>query len=131
MIRILIVDDNPTNLKLACVLLRGIGYAVEPASDAEEAMAAIRRTIPDMILMDIELPGMDGLALTRVLKSNPSTKAIRIVAMTAFAMKGDETKAIDAGCDGYIAKPIDTRRFPEQVASYLAGVKEVREVEEP
>jgi len=125
MTRILIVDDNPTNLKLACVLLRGNGYTIESASDAEEAMVVIRRAIPDLVLMDIELPGMDGLALTRLLKSNQSTKAIRVVAMTAFAMKGDETKAFEAGCDGYISKPIDTRQFPAQVASYLARVKEV------
>ncbi|HEV8595607.1 MAG TPA: response regulator [Thermoplasmata archaeon] len=119
MIRILVVDDNPTNLKLACILLRGAGYEVSAASDAEQALDVLDVASPDLILMDIELPGMDGLTLTKKLKSAPQTRHIRIVAMTAFAMKGDDQKAIEAGCDGYITKPIDTRKFTDQVDAFL------------
>lgn len=116
--RILIVDDNPTNLKLAAELLKCAGYQVRIAADAEQAMAAILAEPPALILMDIALPGMDGLALTRKLKADPATRHIRIVALTAFAMKGDEQKALAAGCDGYLAKPIDTRGFAGQVAHW-------------
>ena len=116
---VLIVDDNPVNLKLARVVLAAEGYEVRTASDAEEAMAILRDFNPRLILMDIQLPGMDGLELTRRLKSDPAKRGIVILAMTAYAMKGDEEKTIAAGCDGYIAKPIDTRRLPEQVAAFL------------
>jgi len=116
---ILVVDDNPANLKLASDLLEWAGYQISKAMDAQQALEAIRQSIPDLILMDIGLPGMDGLTLTRKLKADDVTKQIRIVAMTAFAMKGDEKKTLDAGCDGYIAKPIDTRRLPDQVARCL------------
>ena len=118
--RILIVDDSPTNRKLAASVLEFAGYQIFEAADAQEALAIIERTPPDLILMDIALPGMDGLALTRKLKSNPSTFHIRIVALTGFAMKGDDLKAWDAGCDGYITKPIDTRRIADQTAEILA-----------
>jgi len=117
--RILVVDDNPANLKLVSDLLEWSGYQISKAVDAEQALEAIRQTVPDLILMDIGLPGMDGLTLTRKLKADDATKRIRVVALTAFAMKGDEQKALDAGCDGYIAKPIDTRKLPNQVAMYL------------
>jgi len=116
---ILVVDDNPANLKLASDLLEWEGYQISKAVDAQQALDAIRQSIPDLILMDIGLPGMDGLTLTRKLKADDATKQIRIVAMTAFAMKGDERKTLDAGCDGYIAKPIDTRKLPDQVARCL------------
>lgn len=116
---ILVVDDNPTNLKLACDVLEMEGYGVERAMNAEEARAVVGKVSVDLILMDIELPGMDGLTLTRVLKADKSTSSIPIVAMTAFAMKGDDQKAIRAGCEGYITKPIDTRRFPQQVKEFL------------
>lgn len=119
--RILVVDDNPTNLKLACDLLEIEGYRIEQARDAEEALAMIGRTQFDMVLMDIELPDMDGLALTRLLKTDPATRNLMVVALTAFAMKGDDQKAFDAGCTGYLTKPIDTRKFPLQIAEYLAG----------
>lgn len=118
--RILVVDDNPTNLKLVSDLLGFEGHEVLKAMDAEEAQVVLTDTLPDLILMDIALPGMDGLTLTRQLKANPQTRHIRIVALTAFAMKGDEQKAMDAGCDGYITKPIDTRALPKQVAGILA-----------
>jgi len=117
---ILIVDDNPANLKLVGVLLKAEGYVVRVAADAEEAMATLEEFRPRLILMDLQLPGMDGLTLTRRLKAAPSTRDITIVALTAFAMKGDEQKALDAGCDGYITKPIDTRRLPAEIARLLA-----------
>jgi len=117
--RILVVDDNPANMKLVSDLLEWSGYQISKAMNAEQALEAIRQTKPDLILMDISLPGMDGLTLTRKLKADDATKRIRIVALTAFAMKGDEQKAFDAGCDGYITKPIDTRKLPDQIARVL------------
>ena len=116
---ILIVDDNPTNLKLVRVLLLGEGYDARTATDAEEALELLRSFHPRLILMDVQLPGMDGLELTRRLKANAKTREITVVALTAYAMKGDEQKALDAGCDGYIAKPIDTRNLPRLVGEYL------------
>ena len=117
--RILIVDDNPTNLKLASQVLEVEGCTVEQAADAEQAQEMLQHMTPDLILMDIALPGMDGLTLTRKLKTDEKLRHIPVVAMTAFAMKGDDRKALDAGCDGYITKPIDTRKFPQQVAAFL------------
>jgi CheY-like chemotaxis protein len=116
---ILIVDDNPMNLKLARVTLATAGYRVRTAADADEALAVMSEARPRLILMDLQLPGMDGLELTRRLKSDPATQGIRIVAVTAYAMKGDEARAREAGCDGYISKPIDTRTLPDSVASFL------------
>jgi CheY-like chemotaxis protein len=117
---ILIVDDNPVNLKLATDVLKMEGYFVEKALDAEQAQEMLKSSTPDLILMDIALPGMDGLTLTRKLKADARLKHVPVVAMTAFAMKGDEQKALDAGCDGYITKPIDTRNLPQQVAAFLS-----------
>jgi CheY-like chemotaxis protein len=118
--KILIVDDNPQNLKLARVLLASEGYEIRCACDAKEALAVLESFAPRMILMDIQLPGMDGLELTRRLKADPARSQILIVALTAYAMKGDEAKALAAGCDGYVAKPIDTDLLPQQIAGYLA-----------
>jgi CheY-like chemotaxis protein len=117
--RILVVDDNPTNLKLITEVLECDGFDVRAAVDAEEAQAFIAETVPDLILMDIALPGMDGLTLTRKLKADARTRGIIVVALTAFAMKGDEQKARNAGCDGYITKPINTRTISSLVASYV------------
>jgi len=117
---ILIVDDNLVNLKLARVLLTSVGYAVRTAMNAEQALADLAVVRPRLILMDVQLPGMDGLELTRRLKADPATKGIVILAMTAYAMKGDDEKARLAGCDGYITKPIDTRTLPGVLAGYLA-----------
>jgi two-component system cell cycle response regulator DivK len=114
---ILIVDDNPSNLKLLRVLLSGEGYDVRTAPGAEEALAALASFSPAIILMDIQMPGMDGLELTRRLKSAPATAAIPVVALTAYAMPGDEAKALAAGCSAYITKPIDTRALPQVIAS--------------
>ena len=113
------VDDNPANLKLIRVLLTVEGYRVSLAPDAESALTLLSSSHPQLILMDLQLPGMDGLALTRQLKSDPMTRDIPILAITAYAMKGDEIKARDAGCDGYITKPIDTRLLPLVIAQYL------------
>jgi len=121
--RILVVDDNHTNLKLVSELLAYEGHEIISATDAEEAQLVLSTVLPDLILMDIALPGMDGLTLTRHLKADSRTRHIRIVALTAFAMKGDEQKALDAGCDGYITKPIDTRSLPRDVAGILARVR--------
>src|SRR5687767_6983035 len=105
---ILIVDDNPVNLKLIRILLAGEGYDICTASDAEGALRVLQDSRPRMILMDIQLPGIDGLELTRRLKADPATRDIRILGLTAYAMRGDEERILAAGCDGYIAKPIDT-----------------------
>ncbi len=116
---ILIIDDTPVNLKLTRIVLSNEGYPVEIASDAEEALKVLKQFHPRLILVDIQLPGMDGLELTRRLKSDPGTRDIVVVALTAYAMKGDEQRAREAGCDGYITKPIDTRALATQVKEYL------------
>lgn len=121
--RILVVDDNPTNLKLAVQVLGFEGYEMLQAESAEAALKVIEGECPDLILMDIQMPGMDGLTLTRRLKGDPRTRLIPIVAMTSFAMKGDDRKAAEAGCDGYLTKPINTRGLPGQVAGLLARVR--------
>jgi CheY-like chemotaxis protein len=116
---ILVVDDNATNLKLVSDVLEFEGYRILKAANAEAAQEILRDTLPDLILMDIALPGMDGLTLTGLLKADERTSQIIVVALTAFAMKGDDAKARQAGCDGYITKPIDTRTLPDAVAAYL------------
>lgn len=117
---ILVVDDNPANLKLAWVLLTREGYEARTAGGADEALEAIRGFRPRLILMDLQMPGMDGLELTRRLKADPATGDIIIVALTAHAMKGDEERVRAAGCDAYMSKPIDTRSLPALVARLLA-----------
>jgi two-component system, cell cycle response regulator DivK len=116
---ILMVDDHPGNLKLLSFILEKLGYGVRLARDAEQALAILKEARPRLILMDLQLPGMDGLELTRRLKADPAYRDIPIVAVTASAMKGDERKAAAAGCDGYVTKPIDTRLVPGLVAQYL------------
>jgi CheY-like chemotaxis protein len=118
---ILVVDDNPINTKLVSFILAARGYVVRTAGDAQEALALIKETPPRLILMDIQLPGMDGLALTRLLKADPQTSGIIIFALTAYAMKGDDQRAREAGCDGYITKPIDTAALPRLIAARLAA----------
>jgi two-component system cell cycle response regulator DivK len=119
--RILIVDDNAANLKLARILLQGEGYEVRTAGDAEDAVHLLGRFTPDLILMDIQLPGMDGLELTRRLKADAATRSIVILALTAYAMKGDEERARAAGCDGYVAKPISVDTLPAVISRHLAA----------
>ena len=116
---ILVIDDNPANLELARYLLGVAGYVVETASDAEQAQQLLKQATPDLILMDIALPGMDGLTLTRKLKADERLKNIPVAAFTASAMVGDEQKALQAGCAGYVTKPIDIDQFTKQVAAFL------------
>jgi len=116
---ILIVDDNESNLKLMKAVFASDDYLVRTAMDAEEAIKVLETFEPRLILMDIQLPGMDGLEFTRLLKRDPARQRITILALTAYAMKGDEEKAIAAGCDGYITKPIDTRGLTKLIDSYI------------
>lgn len=117
---ILVVDDNPANLKLLRMLLVGESYDVRTAGDAGEALAILQQFRPRLILMDLQMPGMDGFELTRRLKADVATRDIVIIALTAYAMKGDEERARAAGCDAYVSKPIDTRSFPDLVARHIA-----------
>lgn len=119
--RILIVDDHPINLKLAADVLSMAGYSVSTAANAEQALTLLHDTRPDAILMDIAMPGMDGLALTRLLRTDSRLTGVPIIALTASAMKGDDMRALEAGCNGYITKPIDTRALPGQVAGYIGS----------
>lgn len=123
---ILVVDDNPANMKLLSFMLESQGYEVRTAVDANQALEVLGAFRPRLILLDIQLPGMDGLTLARKLKADPANSGLLIVAVTASAMKGDEERAMDAGCDGYITKPIDTRALPKLVASYLEHVRSGR-----
>lgn len=117
---VLVVDDNAQNLKLARVILASAGYEVKTAMDAEEALAVLETFTPRLILMDIQLPRMDGLELTRQLKADPKHREILVIALSAYAMKGDAEKALAAGCDDYMSKPIDTGALPKVVAKHLA-----------
>jgi len=118
---ILLVEDNPTNMKLLAFILTSHGYGVRTATDANEALTVLATFRPRLILMDLQLPGMDGLQLARQLKADPATRSIAIVAVTAYAMKGDEQKALDAGCDGYISKPIHSTDLLKVVAAQTGG----------
>ena len=116
---ILVVEDVPESLTLVRVVLSRQGFEVHTATTAEEALEMARQIHPCLILADIRLPGMDGLEMTRRLKADPDTMNIAVVAVTAFAMKGDEQKVLAAGCDGYITKPIDVKNFPTSIQQYL------------
>ena len=116
---ILIVEDNHLNLRLVEIILTRQGYDVLTAPDAEEALKLLERAQPALILTDLQLPGMDGLELTRRLKANPATSDIVILALTAHAMKGDEGRVLAAGCDGYLSKPIDARSLSGIIAGFL------------
>jgi two-component system cell cycle response regulator DivK len=119
MATVLIVEDNPANMTLAIFLLQSAGHTVLRATDAEAGLTLARTGQPDLILMDIQLPGMDGLEATAVLKRDAATSAIPVIALTALAMKGDEERIRAAGCDGYIAKPLAYRDFLATVAAQL------------
>ncbi|SRR5579883_2800044 len=116
---ILIVEDNETNQRLVATTLVKYGYQVMTASSAEEAFEKIDQQIPDLILMDLQLPGIDGLHLTKLLKQQASTKNIIIIALTAYAMKIDEEEALEAGCDGYISKPYDVMKLPALLGGFF------------
>jgi two-component system cell cycle response regulator DivK len=120
MATILVVEDNPTNMTLAVFLLQSAGYSVLRATDAEAGLTLARAERPNLILMDIQLPGMDGLEATLLLKQDDATRAIPVIALTALAMKGDEERIRAAGCDGYIAKPMRYKEFMSTVATQLA-----------
>jgi len=119
MAKILIVEDNPANLKLAIFLLESAGHSVLSARDAEAWLALTRNEHPDLILMDIQLPGMDGLEAIGLLKRDDATRVIPVIALTALAMKGDEERIRAAGCDGYVAKPLRYREFLATIAAQL------------
>ncbi|MBI4997313.1 MAG: response regulator [Rhodocyclales bacterium] len=116
---VLVVEDNRANMKLATLLLSHAGYEVLQAESAAEGLVLARERQPALILMDIQLPGMDGLEATRIIKADPATRDIKVVALTAFAMAGDEARIRAAGCDGYLAKPIDYRQFLVEVRCWL------------
>lgn len=116
---VLIVDDNPANLKLTRLLLITEGYDVHTAEDAHKAFELLQSVRPGLILMDLQLPGMDGLEATRRLQSDPATKDIPVIAITAYAMRGDRERALEAGCTEFVTKPIDTRTLPALIASIL------------
>jgi two-component system, cell cycle response regulator DivK len=119
MARVLIVEDNPTNMTLAVFLLQSVGHTVISATDAEAGLMLARDEQPDLILMDIQLPGMDGLEATALLKRDDATRAIPVIALTALAMKGDEERIRAAGCDGYIAKPMHYKDFLAAIEARL------------
>ena len=119
MATVLIVEDNPANMTLATFLLKSAGYAVLSATDAEAGLTLARTEQPDLVLMDIQLPGMDGLEACAMLKKNVATRDIPVIALTALAMKGDEERIRAAGCDGYIAKPLAYREFLTTIAARL------------
>jgi two-component system cell cycle response regulator DivK len=119
MATVLVVEDNPANMTLATFLLKSAGYAVLSATDAEAGLALARTEQPDLVLMDIQLPGMDGLEACAILKRSEATRDIPVIALTALAMKGDEERIRAAGCDGYIAKPLAYREFLATVAARL------------
>jgi two-component system, cell cycle response regulator DivK len=116
---ILVVDDNDAGLLLTCAVLQLDGFRVDSASSSKEVLERLHARRPDLILMDVQMPGQDGLSLTRQLKADPATVTIPIVALTAHAMAGDRELALAAGCSGYISKPIDTRTFGDQVRAFL------------
>ena len=121
--RVLLVEDNLVNRRMAQFLLKSRGFVVVEAVTGEEAIRLARAERPDLIIMDLQLAGMDGFTATRAIKADPITRHIPVVAMTAYAMSGDRERALEAGCDGYITKPIDTKEFPATIARYLAAAR--------
>jgi two-component system, cell cycle response regulator DivK len=122
--KILVVEDNDMNMQLVEFLLEEGGYDIMKATSGEEALDIMRAasgTAPDLILMDIHLPGMDGLSVVRAMKDEPRTSHVPILALTAHAMRGDKDRFLEAGCDGYISKPIDVKTFVASIERYLVG----------
>jgi two-component system, cell cycle response regulator DivK len=122
MARILIIEDNPANMALATFLLQSVGHTVLSTTDAEAGLTLARAEQPNLILMDIQLPGLDGLKATALLKRDAATRAIPVIALTALAMKGDEARIRAAGCDGYIAKPLAYKDFLATISTHLMTV---------
>lgn len=116
---VLVVEDNEKNRKLMRVILKAKGYTVIEAATGEEALGILKAQKPDIILMDIQLPGIDGITLVKQIKADTAIKDIPIIAVTAYAMKGDEQKILDAGCNAYISKPINTQELPLMVEKYI------------
>lgn len=127
--KILVIEDNQINMMLVRDLLQLEGYTVLEAMDAEKGIQLAREHLPDLILMDIQLPGMDGLEATRIIGQDPLLKKVPVVALTSHAMKGDEQMAREAGCIGYIAKPIDTRSINNTVSGFLSQIDRNNEEE--
>ena len=119
MAKVLVVEDNSANMTLAIFLLESAGHVVLPAKDAETGVTLARDEQPDLVLMDIQLPGMDGLQATALLKADAATRDIPVIALTALAMKGDEERIRAAGCDGYIAKPLAYKNFLTVISTHL------------
>ena len=124
---ILLVEDNEVNRRLAGFLLRSHGYQVREATTAAAAFEMVDKERPDLIVMDIQLPGMDGLEITRKLKGQPATADIPVIAVTSYAMKGDREKALAAGCAGYVTKPIDKNIFIQEVATHMGDKKKTED----
>jgi CheY-like chemotaxis protein len=118
--KILIIEDNQMNLELTTDLLEANGFVVAAAQTAEDGLRLARELTPDLVLMDFALPGMDGLSATKNLKGNPLTSHLTVVGLTAHAMKGDEAIAREAGCDGYLTKPINTRTFVDTISGFIS-----------
>jgi len=129
--KILIIEDNLLNLELASDLLEANGFIVFSARTAEEGLRKAREILPDLVLMDFGLPGMDGLSATQALKTNPDTRHLAVVGLTAHAMKGDEEIALKAGCDGYLTKPIQTRTFTETIKRFIASASQRQKSNSP
>lgn len=120
---ILVIEDNCVNRELVTDVLEANGFTVTQAPTAEEGLRLARELLPDLILMDISLPGMDGLAATRALKADPATSCLPVIALTAHVMRGDEAIALEAGCDGYLSKPIDTRKLPGTIVGFINAAR--------
>jgi CheY-like chemotaxis protein len=118
--KILIIEDNETNLELAATLLESKGFTVISARTAEDGLRLAQQLLPDLILMDFSLPGMDGLSATKNLRANPVTRHLAVIGLSANAMKGDEEIALNAGCNGYLTKPINTRTFVSTIESFIS-----------
>lgn len=120
--RVLVIDDSELNIEIATYLLTRAGMQVASALDGSNVLALVAAFAPNIVLMDIQLPGLDGLAVTRQLRADPATRALVIVAFTAYAMKGDREKFLAGGCDGYIGKPIDVATFADEVRALLPAL---------
>jgi CheY-like chemotaxis protein len=125
---VLVIEDNEMNMKLVKALLQRGQFNILEAIDAESGIRLAQEQGPDLILMDVHLPGMDGLSATRIIKEDPALKHIPVIALTSYAMQGDAKKAMQAGCDGYITKPIDTRAFLDTIRKFLQGSREKNQV---